>query len=102
MSPWTFTPGITDASLFPNDPNNFHTANNHIAVIPQIESVKGLENVEEIAQVEGVSAMFFGPGDYCADAGIVFGLTSPPPPELFEAMGKFAAAGQKYNIPLMG
>ncbi len=36
----------------------------------QIESVAGLENIEAIAAVEGVTQLFFGPADYSADAGV--------------------------------
>jgi 4-hydroxy-2-oxoheptanedioate aldolase len=43
------------------------TSNNHTAIIAQIESVKGVENVEEIAALEHVSALMFGPGDFSAD-----------------------------------
>lgn len=38
----------------------------------QIESVKGLANIEEIAAVEGVTQLFFGPSDYSNDAGVSF------------------------------
>ena len=40
------------------------TSNKHVALIPQVESVKGVENVEEIAAVEGVCGLLFGPGDF--------------------------------------
>lgn len=36
----------------------------------QIESVLGLQNIEEIAAVKGVSQLFFGPADYSVDAGV--------------------------------
>ena len=39
-------------------------------VAVQIESVAGLENIEAIAAVEGVTQLFFGPSDYSADAGV--------------------------------
>lgn len=35
----------------------------------QIESVAGLENIEAIAAVEGVTQLFYGPSDFSADAG---------------------------------
>jgi 4-hydroxy-2-oxoheptanedioate aldolase len=78
------------------------TSNRHIAIIPQIESVKGVENVEEIAAVEGVAALMFGPGDYMASAGLPMQLGGEPHPTFAAAMGKFAAAGSKYGRPLMG
>ncbi|KAI0121756.1 Pyruvate/Phosphoenolpyruvate kinase-like domain-containing protein [Xylariales sp. AK1849] len=102
FSPWTFTPGISDASLYKNDPFNMGTSNRHIVIIPQIESVKGVENVEEIAAVEGVGALMFGPGDFMADAGLPMKLGGEPHPTFVAAMGKFAEAGQKYGRPLFG
>jgi len=102
FSPWTFTPGISDTSLYKGDPFNMGTSNRHIIVIAQIESVKGVENVEEIAALEGISALMFGPGDYMADAGLELKLGGEPHPTFAAAMGKFAGAGQKYGKPLFG
>ncbi|KAJ4328845.1 hypothetical protein N0V84_000632 [Fusarium piperis] len=102
FSPWVFTPGISDASLYEEDPFNMKTANNHIAVIAQVESVKGVKNVREIAAVKGVSGMLFGPGDFSADAGIPLKMGGPPHPELASAIGKWAAAGNENGIPLLG
>lgn len=78
------------------------TSNRHIAVIPQIESVKGIENIDEIAAVDGVSAMMFGPGDFMADAGLPMKLGGTPHPTMAAAMAKFAAAGKKHGVPLYG
>jgi 4-hydroxy-2-oxoheptanedioate aldolase len=78
------------------------TSNNHTAIIAQIESVKGVENVEEIAALEHVSALMFGPGDFSADAGIPLKLSGEPHPIFAEAFGKFIAAGKKYGKPLLG
>lgn len=94
FSPWTFTPGLT-TSLYLNDPYNVATSNNHICIIPQIESVKGVANVEEIAAVEGVSALMFGPGDFTIDAGLDLGkaLSGQPEAPFLEAMAKFWGGG---------
>lgn len=91
-------------SLYPNDPYNVATSNNHVSIIPQIESVKGIENVEEIAAVEGVNAIMFGPGDYIIDAGLDLNrvLGGDPEPEFLEAMGKFNAAAAKHDLPIFG
>ena len=78
------------------------TSNRHIILIAQVESVKGIANVEEIAAVEGVSALMLGPGDFSADAGIPLKLGGDPHPVLLDAMGKVAAAGAKYNRALVG
>ena len=47
-------------------------ANEQIACIPMIETEEGLDNVEAIAAVEGVDALFIGPMDLC------YGLGLPP------------------------
>jgi 4-hydroxy-2-oxoheptanedioate aldolase len=103
FSPWTFTPGLTQ-SLYPNDPFNITTSNSHVCIIPQIESVKGLANVEAIAAVPGISALMFGPGDYMIDAGIDLNrtLSGNPEPAFLEAMGKFGAAAAKNKLPIFG
>lgn len=77
-------------------------SNNHVALIPQIESVKGIANVEEIASIPGVSALMFGPGDFMADARVPMTLGGPPHPVLTAAMESLAKASAKFNIPLMG
>jgi 4-hydroxy-2-oxoheptanedioate aldolase len=99
FSPWTFTPGVSDASLYPNDPFNVATSNKHVVLLPQIESVKGVENLEEIASIPGIGGLMFGPGDFMLDAGIP--LTFEPHPKLIEAMTKLATVAAKYNLPLL-
>ncbi|KAH6872683.1 macrophomate synthase [Alternaria rosae] len=103
FSPWTFTPGMTQ-SLYPNDPYNVQTANNHVCLIPQIESLKGLEACEEIAAVEGISGLMFGPGDFMIDAGMDIHafMNGDPDPKFFEAMGRFSAAAAKHDLPIFG
>lgn len=102
FSPWTFTPGVSDASLYPGDNFNIATSNRHICIFPQIESVKGVENIEEIAACPGVDAMMFGPGDFSIDAGLEVKLGGVPDPVLVDAMTKFGAAAAKNDIPLLG
>lgn len=53
----------------------------HIALVPQIESEGGLENVESIAALNEVTAVMIGPGDL----GISLGV-EPGSPELLEAI----------------
>ncbi|ORY67554.1 Pyruvate/Phosphoenolpyruvate kinase-like domain-containing protein [Pseudomassariella vexata] len=94
FSPWTFTPGISDASLYPNDSFNMTTANRH--------SIKGVENADEIAAVEGISGLMFGPGDFKADAGLPLDRSSDTHPKFVGAIAKVAEAGKKYGKPLFG
>jgi phosphoglycerate dehydrogenase-like enzyme/2-keto-3-deoxy-L-rhamnonate aldolase RhmA len=48
-----------------------HTAdaNEHVLVVPIIETVKGGANVPAMAEVPGVELFWFGPADYSASAG---------------------------------
>ncbi|KAH7096271.1 Pyruvate/Phosphoenolpyruvate kinase-like domain-containing protein [Auriculariales sp. MPI-PUGE-AT-0066] len=102
FSPWTFTPGISDASLYPEDPFNIRTSNQHVCLIPQIESVRGIENAEEIASVPGVSALMFGFGDFMIDAGVPVKLGGEPHPKVAAAIGRFMAAAKSNGLPLFG
>lgn len=90
--------------LTQNDPFNVANSNNHICLIPQIESIKGVENAEAIAAVPGISALMFGSGDFLIDAGADLNkaLTGEPEPILMDALGKFGAAAAKNNLPIFG
>ncbi|KAL7957187.1 Pyruvate/Phosphoenolpyruvate kinase-like domain-containing protein [Trichoderma compactum] len=101
LPPWVFTPGISDTSLYANDAFNMKTSNNHVAVITQIESVKGIANVDDIASIPGISALMFGPGDFMADAGLELTLGQPHP-TLAAAMESMSKASKRHNVPLFG
>ena len=44
-------------------------ANEHVLVVPIIETVAAGANIERLCQVEGVEAFFIGPADYSSTAG---------------------------------
>ena len=44
-------------------------ANEHVLVVPIIESVAGGANIREICQVKDAEIIFFGPADYSSSAG---------------------------------
>lgn len=44
-------------------------ANDELFLIVQIETVAAVERIEEIAAIDGVDALFFGPGDLAATMG---------------------------------
>jgi 4-hydroxy-2-oxoheptanedioate aldolase len=46
-----------------------HKADADMALVVQIETTKGLSNLEEIARVEGVDGLFIGPADLSASMG---------------------------------
>ena len=47
------------------------TANDDVLFVPMIETQIGYENLDEIMSVEGVEAIFLGPGDLSASRGAV-------------------------------
>lgn len=60
-------------------------------VLPQIESLQGLENVEEIAAHEITTTMAVGPYDLSAALGVCW---DPDAPKLVEAIDRIRAAGR--------
>ncbi len=58
-----------------------HTANDDTTLIAQIENSEGLENVERIAAVDGIDAIFFGPDDFAMEKGIP--MDNQRKPDLF-------------------
>lgn len=44
-------------------------ANDHVLVVPIIESVRAAQNIHELVAVPGVELFFFGPADFSSSAG---------------------------------
>ena len=42
-----------------------------LCLILQVESVKGMENIESICEVEGVDGIFIGPADLAGSMGMI-------------------------------
>jgi 4-hydroxy-2-oxoheptanedioate aldolase len=68
------------------------TANERIAIIPQIESALAVANAEAIASVPGIDALFIGPADLCGSLGVPVGAIEP---KLTAALEKVVAACRK-------
>ncbi len=77
------------------DPDYFKTANDEILVIPMIESVKGVKNLDEIFSVEGVDACFVGPSDLSLDMGIHKQYTNPI---FIDALDRIVDAGHTHGV----
>ena len=67
-----------------------------IGVIVQIETREALGNLEAIAAVEGVAAVFLGPSDLSADMGY---LGQPDAPEVRDAIAGAAATLARMDKP---
>ncbi|KKL57569.1 hypothetical protein LCGC14_2234100 [marine sediment metagenome] len=74
-------------------------ADDEICLIVQMESRTSLENIEAIAAVDGVDAVFIGPSDLAASMGYLGKSTAP---EVVEAVGHAAerilAAGKAVGM----
>lgn len=81
---------------FGSDTNYLHDASERITLIVQIESTTALENVEEIASVEGVDALFIGPSDLAASMGY---LGQPMHPAVRDAIATAKAAISRAGKP---
>jgi 2-dehydro-3-deoxyglucarate aldolase len=75
----------------------FQGINEQICVMVQIESLKGVAAVAEIAAVEGVDGIFVGPSDLAAGLGH---LGNANHPEVQEAMAKIFAASKAAGKPI--
>lgn len=84
---WNRTPGYLDK------------ANDEVCIVVQIETLAGLNNIEEIVRVEGVDAAFIGPSDLSAAMGYV---GNPGHPDVIAAIeGAFKAihaAGKQAGV----
>ena len=81
--------GMSRGSRFGTLPNYFKTANQGIAVIVQLETPEAVANLEAIAAVPGVAAIFLGPADLSGAMGLVGQLTHP------DVMALMAQAAQR-------
>lgn len=69
--------GMSRATKFGTAPNYFGTANEGISVIVQLETPQAVAQLEAIAAVDGVDALFLGPADLSGAMGHVGQLTHP-------------------------
>lgn len=63
--------GVTHANRFGRTTDYFQRIHDETAVIAQAETRAALAQVTEIAAVEGVDGVFFGPADIAADMGLL-------------------------------
>lgn len=71
------------SNRFGTVPDYLHTVNDHICVLLQIESRKGMDALDEIAAIDGVDGIFIGPSDLAAALGH---LGNPGHPEVQAAI----------------
>jgi len=74
-----------------------HYANETLLAIIQIETLKGLEHVDEIAQVKGLDMLYIGP----SDLGLALGREArqnQTDPVVMQAVDKILAAAKKAGL----
>ncbi|MFF4767300.1 aldolase/citrate lyase family protein [Streptomyces sp. NPDC001255] len=90
---------LARASVWNRDTAYLRGADAGITVTVQVESPRGIEQVERIAEVPGVDAVFVGPADLAASMGH---LGEPQHPEVVsaieKALGAIRASGKAAGI----
>ena len=90
---------LARATRWNSIPNYYQTAHKDICLLIQIESVKGLENLNEILKVDGIDGVFIGAVDLSATMGY---QGNPNHPEVqkavIDAIQRIRAAGKAAGI----
>lgn len=74
-------------------------ANDEVCVIVQIETLAGLENIDDIVKVDGVDAVFIGPSDLSAAMGYIGNPGHPKVVSAIEnAFKTIQAAGKQAGV----
>jgi len=74
-------------------PENLLANKNKTCVIAQIEDVEGVENIDEICQVNGIDCIFIGR----MDLTVALKQTDPSHPSVIAAVEKIVAATKRHN-----
>lgn len=78
-------------------PEKFAAANEKTCLIALIETAEGIENIDEIAAVDGLDCLWIGHFDLSCSLGIPGQFDHP---RFLEAVERVVAAGKKYNKAL--
>ena len=86
---------LARAARWNSVPNYVRTANEQICLLVQVESRRGLENLDAIAAVDGVDGVFIGPSDLAADLGHPSDIRAPEVVSAIEgAIQRIRSAGK--------
>jgi 2-dehydro-3-deoxyglucarate aldolase len=89
--------GMSRATRFGTLPHYAKTAHQHMGVIVQLETPQAVEQLEAIAAVEGVDAIFLGPADLSASMGHA---GEPMHPSVMELLGRAAQRCKALRKPV--
>jgi 2-dehydro-3-deoxyglucarate aldolase/4-hydroxy-2-oxoheptanedioate aldolase len=82
------------ACRFGLDPGALDRANTEVLAVVQIESARAVEQVEEIAAVDGVDVLFVGPRDLSHDLGVPGDMRAP---SYLAALERVRGAAQRFG-----
>ena len=68
---------VVRASCYGSEPDYGKRANEELLLIAQIEHVDAVDNIEEIAAVDGIDMLFIGPNDLAASMGHFENMAHP-------------------------
>jgi len=71
------------------------TFNKEILIIPMIETVESLNNIDEILSVPGIDVLLVGPSDFSITLGVTLDYENP---KYLKALKKVADACKKHNV----
>lgn len=105
---WGKFPPVGERGFFSASPDNPYStmpmkdyldqANKETILIAQIESPNAVSHTRDIAEVEGIDMLFFGPGDFSVAAGVPGEFTSAVVQEgLAETCHQTLAAGKRFG-----
>jgi len=80
-----------------NFQNYVENANDQVTVVVQAEHIEAVNNIEKIAEVEGVDAVLLGPYDLSASMGKMGQITDP---DVVQAIDHIRETCQKANMPV--
>ena len=89
---------LARASMFSAIPDYLTSADDQICLILQVESLRALENLDEILKVPA-DCVFVGPSDLAADMGYLGGASHPVvKAKVLETLARIRAAGRAAGI----
>ena len=91
--------GLARASRYGGLQDYLRGADEQICLLLQVETVKGLQALDEILDVQGVDGVFIGPADLAADMGYLGEPSAPPVLAAIDsALCQIKAAGKSAGI----
>jgi 2-keto-3-deoxy-L-rhamnonate aldolase RhmA len=91
--------GMSRANAFGRDKSYAREADGRVCLVLQLETTAALSRLHEIADVEGVDALFIGPADLAVDLGYAGDYAHPEAwPQILEALRAVKRTGRPCGI----